>query len=986
MELSPWLILLFFVNVQAYAVLTNLQDTASLEVIADSWSKKPSSWVGDNPCQDNWTGIVCNGSRVTSIRLSGILSGLLEEPWTLSGEIMSLTELQELDLSQNKNLFGQLPPSIGYLRSLQFLILSGCNFSGEIPKVIGQLSELTMLYLNSNNFEGPIPPSLGNLSKLSWLDLADNKLTGELPVFDGTNPGLDNLTNTLHFHFGINKLSGTIPSQIFNSNMKLIHLLLDNNNFSGSIPPTLGLLNKMEVIRLDNNKLTGPVSTTISNLNILFELQLANNRLTGPLPDLTGMRSLMVVDMSNNNFSASDAPSWFTTLLILTSLTLENLGIGGQLPRAVFSLPEIQTLRFQGNHFNETLAIGPNVSTHLQLIDLRDNQITDTTSGVSQYNEELILSGNPGCNQGIDPKYCTPNLTTTTSPSYTTATDCPSPPPTCLSSQLLSPSCFCATPYSGKLSFRALKFSDLSNSSYFLGLEKTMVDTFLQSNISVSVALHDLSINVVNNLEISLEIFPRSKTQFGEQDISEIGFILNRHKFKPPSSFGPYFFIAQTYSFASEMGPSKQKTNRAPLIVGISVGAAVAMVLVLVIAITIRKRKPKQSEERSQTSVSWDVKSTSTSVPQPRSARMFTFKELKKITDNFSEANVIGNGGFGKVYRGTLPGGQMVAIKRAQQDSLQGSLEFRTEIELLSRVHHKNVVAILGFCLDQGEQMLVYEYIANGTLKQSLTGKSGIRLDWKRRLGVVLGVAKGVAYLHEHADPPIVHRDIKSSNVLLGERLNAKVSDFGLSKPLGCGDGRGHVTTQVKGTMVRMTTAVQSATLILRYLYIMLICYAYLAFQGYLDPEYYMTQQLTEKSDVYGFGVLLLEVITARTPMERGRYVVREVRAVVDWGKDLYGLHELLDPVLAASSPSLVGLEQYVDLALHCVEEAGVDRPPMAEVVGEIERIMKMAAAAVSGSDTVSYASRTPSHPYGVETSSDYSGRRGLPSSRVEPK
>ena len=200
--------------------------------------------------------------------------------------------------------------------------------------------------------------------------------------------------------------------------------------------------------------------------------------------------------------------------------------------------------------------------------------------------------------------------------------------------------------------------------------------------------------------------------------------------------------------------------------------------------------------------VSWDMKSTSAStVPQLRGARTFSFEELRKITNNFSEANDIGNGGYGKVYRGTLPSGQLVAVKRSQQGSLQGSLEFRTEIELLSRVHHKNVVSLVGFCLDQDEQILVYEYVPNGTLKESLTGKSGVRLDWRRRLRVVLGAAKGVAYLHELADPPIVHRDIKSSNVLLDERLNAKVSDFGLSKPLG-EDGRGQVTTQVKGTMV----------------------------------------------------------------------------------------------------------------------------------------------------------------------------------------
>jgi len=154
--------------------------------------------------------------------------------------------------------------------------------------------------------------------------------------------------------------------------------------------------------------------------------------------------------------------------------------------------------------------------------------------------------------------------------------------------------------------------------------------------------------------------------------------------------------------------------------------------------------------------------------------------------------------------------------------------------------------------------------------------------------------------------------------------------------------------------------------------------------QGYLDPEYYMTQQLTEKSDVYSFGVLMLEVATARKPLERGRYIVREVKAAVDRSKDLYGLHELLDPALGAA---LAGLEQYVDLALRCVEEAGADRPSMGEAVGEIERMVKMAGGPGpdSASESMSYASRTPRHPYGGDSPFDYSGG-GMPSTRVEPK
>ncbi|KAL5205791.1 hypothetical protein ABZP36_034000 [Zizania latifolia] len=963
MEVSPWpwVIFLFSVLLQALVILadTNVQDTSGLSGIAANWDPRPSNWVGNDPCGDKWVGIICTGNRVTSIRLSSLgFSG------TLSGDIQSLTELQYLDLSYNNKLGGPLPATIGTLSKLQNLILVGCSFSGEIPKEIGQLSNLIFLSLNSNKFTGTIPPSLGSLSKLYWFDLADNQLTGGLPIFNGTSPGLDNLTNTKHFHFGMNQLSGTIPSQIFNSNMKLIHLLLDNNKFSGSIPSTLGLLATLEVLRFDNNaQLTGPVPINLNNLTRLAEFHLANCNLTGPLPDLTGMNSLSFVDMSNNSFRTSDVPTWFTTLPSLTSLYLEKVGISGELPKGLFSLPAIQTLRFRRNHLNGTLNTA-DFSKQLQLIDLRDNDITAVTLGAgAQYKKTLMLSGNPFCNQG-DSNGALCKATGESNPAlqpYSTAFNCAGLQPTCSSSQALSPNCICSVPYRGTLFFRSPGFSDLTNAPYFLLLEQTMKAKFLNLSLPVdTVAIHDMLVDTNNNLQMSLEVFPSGKVQFGEQDISAIGFILSNQTYKPPPVFGPYYFLGQTYSFSSGLlQTSESKKNRIPLIVGVAAGGAavVAALLAFTVCIIRRKSKPKQTEERSQSFVSWDIKSTITSTaPQVRGARMFVFDELKKITNNFSEANDIGTGGYGKVYRGTLPSGQLVAVKRSQQGSLQGNLEFRTEIELLSRVHHKNVVSLVGFCFDQGEQMLVYEYVPNGTLKESLTGKSGVRLDWKRRLRVVLGAAKGIAYLHELADPPIIHRDIKSSNVLLDERLNAKVSDFGLSKLLG-EDGRGQITTQVKGTM------------------------------GYLDPEYYMTQQLTDKSDVYSFGVLLLEMVTARKPLERGRYIVREVKAAVDRRKDMYGLHELLDPALGASS-ALAGLEQYVDLALRCVEESGVDRPSMGEAVGEIERIVKMAGAgavAESASGSMSYTSRTPRHPYDGDSPSDYSGG-GLPSTRVEPK
>ncbi|RWW62905.1 hypothetical protein BHE74_00029925 [Ensete ventricosum] len=186
--------------------------------------------------------------------------------------------------------------------------------------------------------------------------------------------------------------------------------------------------------------------------------------------------------------------------------------------------------------------------------------------------------------------------------------------------------------------------------------------------------------------------------------------------------------------------------------------------------------------------------------PQLKLARCFSLEELSKCTDDFSEDHEIGSGGYGKVYKATLQDGKTVAIKRSQKGSKQGGVEFKTEIEMLSRVHHKNLVDLIGFCFDKGERMLVYEYISNGTLTENLSGRRRTQLDWKRRLHIALDAAKGLAYLHELAKPPIIHRDVKSSNILLDDDLAAKVADFGLSMLVDDSD-LGHVSTSVKGTM-----------------------------------------------------------------------------------------------------------------------------------------------------------------------------------------
>ncbi|KAM0940149.1 putative protein kinase RLK-Pelle-LRR-VIII-1 family [Dioscorea sansibarensis] len=949
-------LLLVLVQIMLILAATNSQEAAALYGLRDQWRNTPSNWNSGDPCDDSWVGVRCdNNSHVISITLSSLgLEG------TLTGDIQSLTELQTLDLSYNKGLTGQIPASIGSLSKLENLILVGCSFSGEIPAEIGSLKQLIFLSLNSNKFSGRIPSTIGNLAKLYWLDLADNSLTGEFPVSDGKNPGLDMLIDTKHFHFGMNKLSGAIPEQLFSSNMKLIHLLLDNNNLSGPIPSTLGLVKSLEVLRLDRNQLTGSVPSNINNLTNVAEMHLSNNRLTGPLPNLTGMVSLSYLDMSNNTFDDSDIPAWFSTLPSLTTLVLEHLRVKGEIPTTLFSFPPLQTARLRDNKFNGTLNIGTEFSRQLELVDLQNNDIELYTAG-GGYQNKLILIGNPLCEHEdtSSAKYCQESQQPITPYSTQPQDNCMTV--SCPADQSMSPHCICAYPYSGTLFLRAPSFSSVGNWTYFTRLESDIMNSFRNHQLPVdSVSLSNITTDSSDYLNMLLQVFPSGKLRFGQSDISSIGFILSNQTFKPKKDFGPYYFIGAQYTAFLETSTGGKSSNSKTVIIGVAAGAVVlALILIILLVFLVRqKKKTKTAVEKSQPFESWVVTKRSGDAPQLKGARSFPYEEIRKSTNNFAESNEIGTGGYGKVYKGTLANGQLVAIKRAQQGSMQGGLEFKTEIEMLSRVHHKNLVSLIGFCFDKGEQMLVYEYITNGSLKESLTGKSGVHLDWKRRLRVALGAAKGLAYLHDLADPPIIHRDIKSSNILLDNHLNAKVSDFGLSKPMADTD-KGHVTTQVKGTM------------------------------GYLDPEYYMSQQLTEKSDVYSFGVLLLELATARKPIERGRYVVREVRVMMDKTKDLYGLDQLLDPNLISSS--LGGFCEFIDLALSCVHEEGVNRPKMSQVVTELEKIMVLAGMnpiIEAGSTSSSYEATTSKsggsyHPYGNEAF-DYSG--GPPSAKLEAK
>ncbi|GMH31137.1 hypothetical protein Nepgr_032980 [Nepenthes gracilis] len=297
---------------------------------------------------------------------------------------------------------------------------------------------------------------------------------------------------------------------------------------------------------------------------------------------------------------------------------------------------------------------------------------------------------------------------------------------------------------------------------------------------------------------------------------------------------------------------------------------------------------------------------------------VFTLKEMEEATGSFSDENLLGKGGFGRVYKGVLRSGEVVAVKKMElppSKAAEGEREFRVEVDILSRLDHPNLVSLIGYCADGKQRFLVYEYMPNGNLQDHLNRIGEVKMDWPSRLKVALGAARGLAYLHASSDVgiPIVHRDFKSTNILLNTNFDAKISDFGLAKLMPEGE-EAYVTAMVLGTF------------------------------GYFDPEYTSTGKLTLQSDVYAFGVVLLELLTGRSAVDLNQgptdqNIVLQVRNTLS---DRKKLRKIIDHDLPRNSYTMESIAMFANLASRCVQINSRERPTMSGCVKELQLIFYM--------------------------------------------
>ncbi|GJP44030.1 hypothetical protein CLOM_g3422 [Closterium sp. NIES-68] len=686
-------------------------------------------------------------------------------------------------------------------------------------------------------------------------------------------------------------------------------LTLSKAELSGNLPVEIGLLTALTLLDLSYNKLNGTIPQSISNLARLQTLVLSSNKFTADLPDaLSGLTSLLRLDIQRNLFS-------------------------GSLPASLFSLTSLRNLYMDGNNFSGPLPVQVSALTNLRTLQVSSNKLSGplpaTLGGLSALNE---LQVHKNGFSGSFPSAITAlsNLTMI----YASNNSFTGPIPAFIGN--MTQLAFLKI-YSNRLSgtlpnsysqLRNLTHLDLRDMELsgplpeWLGLITRLQYLHFRIN-DFSGPLPESLGNLTNLLEISLISNPKLSGTLPAcwANIISLGTIAaSRLQFACPSSDSccPTGSPIQDLPFCVNFCPqycSACAPGMAPAAVaGIAVGCSVALLAVLALALYFWYYKWGPGRIQA-----WERE-------LDRGFRKYTWREIMDATDSFSAARKLGRGGFGTVYlgQGDSPD-HLLAIKHAAfvERSSKIATMFEEEVKAVSRFHHKNLVRLLGYCNDNLEQVLVYEYVPNGPLSDHLYGTiKGQLLTFEQRLEAAIGLAEGLVYLHNHTERPTVHRDIKPSNVLLTLDYQVKIADFGLLREVG---------KEEMGTFTKVAGT-----------------------RGYMDPDYMTLEMLTTRSDVYSFGVLLLELVTGREAMERDPddkdRLVHITTVVLPFVASRH-IHLIVDTRIATplNLPPLLAMAQ---IAAHCVQQPATRRPEMVEVVKALQAAKKGYHAAITAAAT----------------------------------
>ncbi|KAI3810400.1 hypothetical protein L1987_20012 [Smallanthus sonchifolius] len=820
--------------------------------------------------------------------------------------ITFLKKLRYLDLGGNY-FYGKIPVTYCELGTLEYLSLAGNDLHGKIPVELGNLTKLKEIYLGYYNvFEGGIPREFGKLVNLVHMDLSWCELDGPIPSELGNLHSLD----TIFLH--INRLSGPIPKQLGNLT-GLVNLDLSANSLSGEIPNELGNLNRLKLLNLFMNRLHGSIPDFVAEYPELEKLGLWGNNFTGVIPENLGRnRNLRELDLSSNKLTGSIpcdlcASNQLRILILqknfLFGLIPEDLGsclslvrvrlgdnyLNGSIPDGLIYLPELNLLELQNNYLSGNLSDNRNPYSRpvkLSQLDLSNNQLSGSLPfSLSNFSslQILLVAGN---------RFSGSIPTTIGQLQEVLKLD--------LSGNSLS----------GEIP------PGIGNCVHLTNLDLS------QNNLSGSIPPEISNIRILNYLNVSRnhlnDSIPKSIGTMKSLMIADFSF--NDLSGKLPETGQFSFFNAS--SFAGNPQLCGQLLNNPCNVSGITNSGnrkptrfklIFALGLLVCSLIFAAAAMMKAKSFRRPSSDAW---------------KMTSFQKLgftvADVLECIKDGNVIGRGGAGIVYHGKMPNGTEIAVKKLVGfGNTSHDHGFRAEIRTLGNIRHRNIVRLLAFCSNKDTNLLVYEYMRNGSLGEALHAKikSNRILGWNLRYKISIEAALGLCYLHHDCSPLIVHRDVKSNNILLNSNYEAHVADFGLAKYLVDG-GASECMSAIAGSY------------------------------GYIAPEYAYTLRVDEKSDVYSFGVVVLELITGKRPV--GGF--GDGVDIVQWTKTLTRCRT--EEVNCIIDQRLVNVPR--DEAMHlffiamlCIQENSVERPTMREVVQMLSEFPRESVESKSSSSSV---------------------------------